>query len=117
MVKIRFPKWLFCLPALVVLALVMIYPLARTLVYSFTNARLGNLDHPFWVGFENYSNLFQDTDWWRATSNTVKFMLLSVFLETALGLAIALLLNSQIRWRGAIRTAVLIPWAIPAVVS
>lgn len=109
--------WLFCLPALVILLAITILPLARTLRDSFTDAHLGLSRAIRWVGFENYSYLLRDPDWWHSVRNTAVFTLFSVSLETILGLGIALLLHSNISGRGALRTAVLIPWAIPAVVS
>lgn len=109
--------WLFCLPALVALLALTLVPLLRTLRDSLTNARLGVSEAIHFVGLENYSFLLRDPDWWHSVKNTLIFTVFSVFLETLLGLGIALLLHSNIRGRGALRTAVLIPWAIPAVVS
>ncbi len=118
---VRSRAWLLCLPALALLLVVAFYPLARTWGYSFTDARLGRLDQPAWIGFENYAYLFRDPDWWRAVWNTAAFTVLSVTLETLLGLGVALVINGAggpaRRGQGAVRAAVLVPWAIPAVVS
>lgn len=110
-------KRLLWVPAVAILALFTLYPLGRTFFYSFTDARLGNLDQPAWIWLENYFYLLRDPDWWRAAANTGVFALVSVTLEGLLGLAIALLLDSKIRARGWVRAAILVPWAIPAVVS
>ena len=59
----------------------------------------------------------QDPLWWRAVGNTVVFTVVSVGLETLLGLGIALTLNAHLPGRGLLRAAMLIPWAIPTVVS
>ncbi len=109
--------WLFCFPALALLLALTFLPLARTLRDSFTDARLGVSQAKAWVGLENYFYLLRDPDWWHSVRNTLIFTASSVTLETIIGLGIALLLHSNIRGRGALRTAVLIPWAIPAVVS
>ena len=108
---------LFLAPMLAVLALVAAWPLARTVYFSFTDATLGDIDAYALVGIENYRWLLQDPDWWRAVWNTVVFAAVSVALETALGLVIALALNAHMPGRGLLRAAVLIPWAIPTVVS
>jgi trehalose/maltose transport system permease protein len=110
-------SWLFCLPALALLLAVTALPLFRTFRDSFTDARLGLAHAAHWIGFDNYTYLFKDLDWWRSALNTAIFTLSSVIIETILGVGIALLLHSKIRARGALRTAILIPWAIPAVVS
>jgi trehalose/maltose transport system permease protein len=109
--------WLFMAPMLVVLALVAGWPLARTIWFGFTDANLSDLEAAEFVGFVNYLYLLQDPDWWNAVWNTVVFASVSVSIETVLGMAIALALNAHFGGRGLLRAAVLIPWAIPTVVS
>lgn len=109
--------WLFLAPMLVALLLVAAWPLLRTIVFSFTDANLGNLDAWGFVGLANYIYLLEDPLWWKAVGNTLFFTVISVALETALGLVIALALNAHMPGRGLLRAAVLIPWAIPTVVS
>jgi trehalose/maltose transport system permease protein len=58
-----------------------------------------------------------DRDFILAIGNTLVFTIASVFLETVLGLIIALVMNSKFKLRGAMRAVMLIPWAIPTVVS
>jgi trehalose/maltose transport system permease protein len=110
-------SWLFCLPALTLLFALTLLPLWRTFHDSLTDAHLGAAKAANWVGLKNYIYLLQDPDWWHSVKNTFIFTVISVFFETLIGLGIALLLHSNIRGRGLLRTAVLIPWAIPAVVS
>ncbi|MBP0651189.1 sugar ABC transporter permease, partial [Mycobacterium tuberculosis] len=77
------------------------------------------------IGFDNYlanydgewSGLLADADWWRAVRTTLAFTIVSVVLETVLGFVIALVLNRDLPFRGLLRAAVLIPWAIPTIVS
>ena len=122
--------WMFLAPMLVVLAAVALYPLAQTIWFGFTDASLNDIDGAEWVGFRNYLEwldygngegewlgLLADDRWWRAVWNTLKFAFVSVFFETAFGLVIALVLNAQFPGRAIVRTAVLVPWAIPTVVS
>jgi trehalose/maltose transport system permease protein len=109
--------WLFMAPMLIVLALVAGWPLVRTIWFGFTDANLSDLEAAKFIGFVNYFYLLQDPDWWNAVWNTVKFATVSVTAETVLGMAIALALNAHFGGRGLLRAAVLIPWAIPTVVS
>jgi trehalose/maltose transport system permease protein len=102
---------------LAVLALVAGWPLLRTILVSLTDAELGDFTAANFVGFDNYLALVHDPGWWRAVANTLVFTAISVSLETVLGLVIALTLNAHIPGRGLLRAAVLIPWAIPTVVS
>ncbi len=110
--------WLFLAPSLIVIALVAGYPLFRTIQLSLTQTNL--LQFPLksnFVGLLNFKFLVQDAQWWRSVQNTVVFTVFSVGAETLLGLGIAMLVNAKFPGRGAMRTAMLIPWAIPTVVS
>jgi trehalose/maltose transport system permease protein len=122
--------WIFLAPTLLVLAMVAGWPLVRTIYFSFTNATLNNLAGAEFVGFSNYltwitlqsgrtvyRGLLVDPAWWGAVWNTLRFALLSVSIETVLGLVVALVLNAKFPGRGLVRAAILIPWAIPTIVS
>ena len=69
------------------------------------------------INLENYIALWHDPAFWKAVRFTVFFVLVSVPLETVLGLGMALILHEQFPLRGLLRACVLIPWAIPAAVS
>lgn len=109
--------WLFLVPMLCVLLLVAAWPLGRTIWFSLSDAQFSDLPAAQWIGLENYFFLLGEPDFWRATGNTVKFALLSVSIETILGLVIALMLNARFVGRGLLRAAILVPWAIPTIVS
>jgi len=113
---------LFLAPMLVVLFLVAGWPLIRTIWFSFTDASLTNIGEYQFVGFDNFYNsewggLLSDPDWWRAVWNTLRFAVISVSIETVLGMIVALALNVEFPGRGWVRAAILIPWAIPTIVS
>jgi trehalose/maltose transport system permease protein len=69
------------------------------------------------VGLANYSRLLGDSNWWDAVWNTIRFTVISVAFELVLGLLIALVVNSKFPGRGLMRTAMLVPWAIPTAIS
>lgn len=106
----------YVIPALVLLTFVTIYPISYVLYLSL-HRRLLIFDISRFIGLDNYLFLFSDDRFWNAMKNTVYFTSLSVSLELLLGLCIAMLLNRRFRFRGWIRAVVLIPWAIPTVVS
>jgi trehalose/maltose transport system permease protein len=116
---------LFLAPMLAILALVAGWPLGRTIWFSLTDADLDALADYDFVGLDNYLavydgeriGLLADPDWWQAVWNTVWFTGISVTIETILGLAVALILSAEFRGRGLLRAVVLVPWAIPTVVS
>lgn len=117
--------WLFLTPMLAVLLLVALWPLGRTLYFSLTDATLVDMERYNVVGLSNYLTydngrwygLLSDPQWFSALRNTLIFATASVALETVLGVLIALLLNARFPGRGLMRAAMLVPWAIPTVVS
>ncbi|CBV43559.1 carbohydrate ABC transporter permease [Halomonas elongata] len=117
--------WLFLAPMLVTLAMVAGWPLLRTFYFSFTDASLADTGRAALIGFENYLvyddgawyGLLTDPVWWTSVWNTVFFSVTSVSLEVVFGVIVALLLNAEFRGRMLVRAAVLIPWAIPTIVS
>lgn len=110
--------WVFLTPLLLGIVLVAGWPLLRTAYMSFTDASLASLNAEYnWVGFENYKYLITDPVWWVSFKNTFLFAVISVAIETVLGLFIALALAQEFKGRALLRAAVLVPWAIPMVVS
>lgn len=109
--------WLFLLPVIVAMLVVAVWPLGRTFFFAFTDAYLDDPSVYSIVGIDNFIEVFNDHSWWLAVRNTLVFTVVSVAIETVLGLAIALLINEAIPGRGLARAAILVPWAIPVVVA
>jgi trehalose/maltose transport system permease protein len=109
--------YLFLLPSLIIVLAVAFYPLFNTVYVTFFDAKLGSAKAWEYVGLKNYTRLLSDVKWWNAVLNTVKFAVASVTLELLLGMGIALVVNSHFPGRGLMRTAMLVPWAIPTAVS
>ncbi len=109
--------WALLTPTLLLIAFVAIYPLLQTVYQSFTDAKLASGVTPKFVGLRNYQDLLQDVTFRTSIWTTVKFTLITVVFEFLLGLVIALVINSNFKGRGLMRTAMLVPWAIPTVVS
>ena len=121
--------WIFLTPMLITLLAVAVWPLARTIWFSFTDANMGDIESAQFVGLDNYwgefglfgnpnyTDGFWASDWGGSIRNTLQFAVVSVALETVLGLGVALLLNQEFRGRMLVRAAVLVPWAIPTIVS
>mgnify|MGYP001259587118 FL=1 len=121
--------WLFLTPMIVLMLIVAVWPLARSIWFSFTDTNINDISASQWVGWENYFGQyglffnpndeegFWAGDWGVSIRNTFSFALVSVILETLTGLGLAVLLNQEFKGRALVRTAVLVPWAIPTIVS
>ncbi|WP_217438567.1 carbohydrate ABC transporter permease [Fertoeibacter niger] len=108
--------WLLLLPAFVALGSVALYPIVNGIYLSFTNTSLISRTDDF-TGFDNYARLMGDALFWKAWGHTMWFTAVSTLLETLIGLAMALVLVEAFPGRGIVRAAMLIPWAMPTVVT
>lgn len=104
-------------PALIVLAVVYIYPLIYNVDLSFSRWDLASGIPKQYVAFQNYQNLFSSETFRKVLYNTLFFTLVSVPLEFVLGLILALMLNQDIKGKNAIITVLSLPMMIAPVVA
>jgi multiple sugar transport system permease protein len=107
-------------PSLGLIALVALWPILYAIwlslhEYSLVQAGVSRWASP--AGFGNYIDALKSSEFWRGTRITVVFTISSVILESALGLAMALIMHSAFRGQGLLRTVVLVPWAVLTVVT
>jgi ABC-type sugar transport system permease subunit len=107
---------LLLLPTAASLLAISVYPIFNGLWLSFRDTSLISPEDRF-IGLQNYFTLLADSQFWNAWKHTIQFTAASTLLETVLGLAMALVLHEAFRGRGMVRAAMLVPWAIPTVVT
>lgn len=105
------------LPTFVVFFVVILYPIISAVIRSFCDYTFLTVNKPLkWNDFANYRTIFKNgflTQLW----TTIQFTFGTVAIELILGMSIALLLNSKIRGRNALRSVFLMPWCIPSIVT
>ena len=105
-------------PAVIVLLAITAFPLVYNVWISFHNAwYLFPTTFSNFAGVKNYKELFTGGQFLPSLYRTLGFTVVSVAVELVIGLALALALNRKFRGRGIVRAAILIPWAVPTVVS
>jgi len=104
-------------PVVLVLLAITAFPFAYNLWNSVHHVDLLEPgSHPF-VGLENYRALLSDPDFRATFVRTMGYTVISVAIELVIGLGLALVIHERFRGRGVVRAAILIPWAVPTVVS
>jgi alpha-glucoside transport system permease protein len=112
---------LFIGPALLILGVLIVYPMIRTVIYSFGNLNT-RLEVTRWIGFDNYTRLFtkdksflnlEDFPPSGALANNVKWMILYTSLSLVIGLLIAVL-AARVRYESLMKSIVFVPMAIAA---
>jgi len=113
-------------PSLLVLLLVIGYPIVSALRLSFVkttdgiNPDTGLVEHTSAFSFDNYTNIFKGETgaaFRNAFWNTTSFTIVTVILETTIGICMALVMNRAFKGRGLVRASILVPWAIPTAIS
>jgi len=113
--KKQLVPYLFLLPALVLFALFILYPLVFNLVYSAYTIGSTLREWNF-VGIANYKEIFDDFVFWRSLRNNFLFLAGVIVFETSLALAIAVLLDKSFRGRSFFRTIFFLPYIVSWVV-
>jgi multiple sugar transport system permease protein len=110
--------YLYVLPAIVVMLIVIAYPIYYTVDLSFYNTppSLQLRDKNF-VGIDNYALILNSDVFWRVTVNTFVWTIVSTVFAFILGLGSALALNGDFAGRGVLRAILIIPWVISAVAA
>jgi multiple sugar transport system permease protein len=119
--RFRLPRdamlgYLLLLPAMALLIVLVGYPFVTAVVMSLQKKLIGQAAAPF-IGLENYIILLTDSTFWIVVRNVLVFAGASVALKLVIGTAVALALNESMPARGVIRSIMILPWALPTLVS
>jgi multiple sugar transport system permease protein len=104
-------------PSMILIAIVAAWPIIYAIWLSLHqySVRVAGLSR--WVGLDNYTSAVSSPDWRSALYHTIIFTVISVTLETMIGLGMALAMHRAFRGQGLLRTVVLVPWAVLTVVT
>jgi multiple sugar transport system permease protein len=112
----RLAYWLIA-PAVFLMLAVTAYPIVYAIWLSLHRYNLASPNDIKFVGLANYQTILTDKYWWTAFFVTLIITVISVAIEFALGLALALVMHRTIFGRGLVRTAILIPYGIVTVAA
>jgi len=114
--NMKWIPWLLILPVVLIRGFTTVYPILMTVKNSFFNISILAGINEF-IGFKNYLKVFSDPKVLTSISFTAIFVVASMIFHVILGVILALILNMKFKGRRFLRTIVLIPWAMPAVVA
>lgn len=115
-IHVDYARWIFVLPALLSVGLLLIYPIFSSLYYSMTTKHLIRLTYDF-VGLENYKAVLSDSNFYKAFFNSLLWTAGSLLGQLAVGFTAALAINRIKAGKGGYRTLMIIPWAFPSIVA
>lgn len=116
MVKERnLTRWIFVLPAMIIVGLLFVYPFFSSIFYSFTNKHLIMPNYKF-VGLANYKAVLSDPNFFNAFFNSIKWTVFSLVGQVLVGFVLALALHRVRHFKKLYRTLLIVPWAFPTIV-
>ena len=107
-------------PTLLVTIVFIIVPVIDSVIKSFTEYKIRNIISGApgeWNNFENYVKLFEGGKLWPAVIHTLLFVVGVVLAQFVLGMALAVILNSGLKGARFIRSAMMMPWVVPTIIS
>jgi multiple sugar transport system permease protein len=107
--------YLFLAPALLVVLCLVAYPFVNAVVLTFQEKTAGAPGK--FIGLDNYRELLNNPVFWRTVYNTIFYTVAAVALKFVFGLGMALVLNQERLFNNFYRSFLLIPWAVPTVIS
>lgn len=115
----RLEAYVFILPALIYVLVVMGYPLIYNVVLSLKNTDVKNLKSgaSVFIGFQNYIELFQDATFRLVLKNTFVFTVACLAVQFTIGFAFALFFNQKFKLAGPIRGMILVSYMMPMAVT
>ena len=111
----NYTRWLFVLPAIIIVLALFVYPIISSFYFSFTNKNLIRPTYDF-VGLDNYIAVLKDKGFWNAFLNSLKWTIFSLGGQLLVGFTAALALNKVKHLKGFYKTLLIIPWAFPSIV-
>ncbi|MDQ0393177.1 carbohydrate ABC transporter permease [Labrys monachus] len=115
--RLAVEPWLYAAPSIILIAAIMLVPLAIGMSYAFRDIQLLDPASGDYIGLDHFTDLWDDPNFWNALSNTIWWTVLSVAFQFFLGLILALLLNRPFPGRSAVQALVFLPWAVPSFLS
>lgn len=109
--KSMMQPYLFILPIVILLLFMFGYPLINSVIMSFQNYKLSNINDVYFNNFENFKKLFSDSDFFLLLKNSLVYVVVSVAGQFIFGLILALALKEKFRGRGIYQSIVFLPWA------
>ena len=109
--------WLFVAPAIVLVVLLVLYPMVHGFQQSIESGGFLFGEKPGYVGLRNYKDVLNDPVSRDAMRHTLEYVVLAVALEMVLGIFVAVTLHRVFRGRGFVLAVLILPWALPSVVS
>ncbi len=109
--------YLYVMPAMLVMALVVLWPFIYNVVISFSDMNLTHFKDWKIIGLRNYVDVLKDGNFWYFFFKTILWTVLNLIFHVGIGVMLALIINEDIKAKSIFRTLLILPWAVPQYIT
>ncbi len=109
--------YLYVMPAMLVMALIVLWPFAYNVVISFSDMNLTHFKDWKIIGLRNYVDVLTDGMFWYFLFKTILWTVLNLIFHVGIGVFLALIINEDIKAKSVFRTLLILPWAVPQYIT
>ncbi len=109
--------YLYVMPAMLVMALIVLWPFVYNVVISFSDMNLTHFKNWKIIGFRNYADVLSDGMFWYFLFKTILWTVLNLIFHVGIGVFLALIINEDIKAKSVFRTLLILPWAVPQYIT
>lgn len=109
--------YLYVMPALLVMSLIVLWPFLYNVVISFSNMNLTHFKDWHIIGLKNYWYVLGDGTFWYFFFKTILWTVLNLIFHVGIGVMLALIINEDIKAKSFFRTLLILPWAVPQYIT
>ena len=109
--------YLYVMPAMLVMALIVLWPFVYNVVISFSDMNLTHFKNWKIIGLRNYADVLSDGMFWYFLFKTILWTVLNLIFHVGIGVFLALIINEDIKAKSVFRTLLILPWAVPQYIT
>ena len=109
--------YLYVMPAMLVMALIVLWPFVYNVVISFSDMNLTHFKDWKIIGLRNYVDVLTDGMFWYFLFKTILWTVLNLIFHVGIGVFLALIINEDIKAKSVFRTLLILPWAVPQYIT
>ncbi len=109
--------YLYVMPAIIVMSLIVLWPFLYNVVISFSNMNLTHFKDWHIIGLKNYWSVLSDGTFWYFFFKTILWTVLNLIFHVGIGVMLALIINEDIKAKSFFRTLLILPWAVPQYIT
>ncbi len=109
--------YLYVMPAMLVMALIVLWPFVYNVVISFSDMNLTHFKNWKIIGLRNYVAVLSDANFWYFFFKTILWTVLNLIFHVGIGVMLALIINEDIKAKSVFRTLLILPWAVPQYIT